>query len=214
MKYNLLMEIFKNYSKIADLDLYIDEKYPGAVLKCSDSLDVSSDTQREIGPEDNNCALVCIAKIILFYHDKGADVPEDLKEIYKDVLKIAKDNFRFTEKIGTFFTKIDNILKASFAHYGIKVKAKGNYLWNFYSHIKGEIDNGRPVIFNSAMGYYGSHSMICYGYSIYRWQNMDIKFIHVYDGWVSEPRYVDISKFAHNLIPLNGAMVSTVKLND
>lgn len=182
--------------EINNIERYMDENYEGAILISTRRLNLKKFTQRDISNIENNCSLTSITRIINYYIDR------DEKEIYDEVLKIARRHM-FSEKLGTFPNKIDNISREFFRRNNIDLDVRGVYFGNFYSHIKNEIDNLRPLIMNLAIGYYGRHSLVVVGYRIYKYRGLNIKILEVIDGWRRDIRYIDYTAFmAKYIFPL------------
>lgn len=138
--------------------------------------------------------------------------------IYEKVVKIAK-KYGFTEKKGTWPTKINNILDDVLESYGYaKSYSKGIYVWTFSGQVKKEIDKERPVVMNIARGYYGNHTVTVCGYGIYKSTYKVAKLprerkhnmICVYDGWERGERYIDYEAFAYDLISSGFGSFNTV----
>lgn len=170
--------------EIINIDEYINKNYKGAFLTSMKSLKLKTFTQRDLSSIENNCSITSITRIMNYY------LNVDEKEIYDEVLEIARHHL-FTETLGTFPNKIDDISREFLKKHGIKNKIRGIYLGNFYTHIKGEIDNLRPLMMNLAVGYYKNHSLVVSGYRIYNYNGMNIKIIEVIDGWRRNIRYID-----------------------
>ena len=86
--------------------------------------------------------------------------------------------------------------------YGYNIDAKEHYDWAYYcsSGCK-EIDQGKPILWSTLNGTYGSHTMAVCGYKTFEkktgwwiFQTVDTKvFYELRDGHVSYPRYYDMS---------------------
>lgn len=172
-------------SRIENLNKYIEKNYPKAVFLESSEIEMPNFLQRDFEAGKNNCTIASLTRIINYYYK---DL--DRFEIYSDVFKIAKNNGYFKD-FGTIPFFISHIANAYFAKNNLNLKAKGIYMGNFYSHVKEEIDNFHPVMMNLGSGYYKRHSLVIFGYSIYKFRSMNIKFLHVYDGWNKSPSYID-----------------------
>lgn len=172
-------------NRIANLNTYIENHYPGARFIESSDLELPDFLQREFNDSHNNCTIASLTRVINYYfRDK------DKFEIYDEVFAIAKKNGYF-KKIGTLPVMISHIANIYFKKNKIDIRARGIYLGNFYSHVKDEIDNFRPLVMNLGSGYYKNHSLVISGYSIYKFKGMKVKFLHVYDGWNKTKSYID-----------------------
>lgn len=178
-------EMEKN--RIANLNEYIEKNYPMASLLESGKIEMPNFLQRDFEDGTNNCTIASITRIVNYYYK---DL--DKFKIYEEVFEIARRNGYF-KSIGTIPFFISRIANTFFEKNNMNLKAKGIYIGNFYSHVKGEIDNYRPVLMNLGSGYYKNHSLVIFGYSIYKFRGMKIKFLHVYDGWNKTPSYIDYS---------------------
>ena len=127
--------------------------------------------------------------------------------------------YGYTEKGGTWPTKINNIIDDVLEDYGYsKSYSKGIYVWTFSGQVKKEIDNKRPVVMNIVRGYYGNHSVTVCGYSIYKSKHKLLigsytkthNMICTYDGWKSTRRYIDYEAFAYDLISSGFGSFNTV----
>lgn len=172
-------------NRIANLNTYLEDHYPGARFIESSDLELPDFLQRDFDDSHNNCTIASLTRVINYYfRDK------DKFEIYDEVFAIAKKNGYF-KKIGTLPVMISHIANIYFKKNKIDIRARGIYLGNFYSHVKDEIDNFRPLVMNLGSGYYKNHSLVISGYSIYKFKGMKVKFLHVYDGWNKTKSYID-----------------------
>ena len=172
-------------NRIANLNTYIEDHYPGARFIESSDLELPDFLQREFNDSHNNCTIASLTRVINYYfRDK------DKFKIYDEVFAIAKKNGYF-KKIGTLPVMISHIANIYFKKNKIDIRARGVYLGNFYSHVKDEIDNFRPLVMNLGSGYYKNHSLVISGYSVYKFKGMKVKFLHVYDGWNKTKSYID-----------------------
>lgn len=172
-------------NRIANLNEYIEKNYPKAVFMESSEVKMQNFLQRDFEDGSNNCTIASLTRIISYYFK---DL--DKFEIYEEVFKIARKNGYFGN-IGTIPFFISRIANTYFRKNNMNLKSKGIYMGNFYSNVKNEIDNFRPVLMNLGSGYYKRHSLVIFGYSIYKFKGMKIKILHVYDGWNKTPSYID-----------------------
>lgn len=210
----------EGYGGISDPAKYLADRYGGTVtLKISKILSMDSFICNNF-EEDNNCTLVAITRILKYYNKKGYNkIPSDYKKIYSKVLKVAK-NYGYSEKSGTFPTKINNIIDDVLDEYKYsKSYSKAYYIWSFSDEVKDEIDNNRPVVMNILRGYYGDHSVTVCGYKIYKTKHKlpiagsyskTHQMICVYDGWKKTVRYIDYEAFAFDLISSGFGSFNTV----
>ena len=174
-------------NRIADLNEYIEKNYPKAIFMESSEIEIPNFLQRDFQDGEKNCTLASLTRIINYYFK---DL--DKFKIYGEIFEIARRNGYFKE-IGTLPFFISRIANTYFKKNKMKIKARGIYLGNFYSHVKEEIDKFHPVLMNLATGYYKNHSLVIFGYSLYDYRGMKIKILHVYDGWNKSPSYIDYS---------------------
>lgn len=172
-------------NRIANLNTYIEKNYPGAKFMESSDIDLPDFLQRDFEAGLNNCTIASLTRVITYYFKDF-----DKFEVYKEVFEIAKRNGYF-KKYGTLPVFISRIANIYFKRNNIGIRARGVYLGNFYSHVKDEIDNFRPLLMNLASGYYKNHSLVISGYSVYKFKGMKVKILHVYDGWNKEKSYID-----------------------
>ncbi len=159
--------------------------------------------------EAQNCTIIAIARILNYYHFKGYNkIPQDYKEIYDEVLKVAIDN-GYTQKKGTNPLKIKRIFIEVLNNYGYKkCHSKGVYIWSFNKQVKNEIDNDRPVVMNIARGHYKDHSVTVCGYFTCKTKHKILfghlkkkhEFVCILDGWNREYRYIDFKSFSYNML--------------
>lgn len=174
-------------NRIANLKEYIEKNYPGAIFLESSEIEVPNFLQADFEERESNCSLASMTRIISYYYK---DL--DRFEIYREIFEIARTNGYFKE-IGTLPFFISRIANIYFKKNKMDLRARGVYLGNFYSHVKEEVDKFHPVLMNLGSGYYKRHSLVIFGYSLYDYRGMKIKFLHVYDGWNKTPSYIDYS---------------------
>ncbi|MGF0095354.1 C39 family peptidase [Peptoniphilus sp. SGI.035] len=174
-------------NRIANLKEYIEKNYPKAALLELREIEMQNFLQRDFEERSNNCTITSLTRIIKYYFK---DL--DKFEIYAEIFEIAKKNGYF-KNIGTLPFFISHIANTYFRKNKMKLKSRGIYIGNFYSHVKNQIDNLNPVLMNLGSGYYKRHSLVIFGYSIYKFKKIKIKILHVYDGWHKTPSYIDYS---------------------
>lgn len=205
-----MKHIKDDYEAIDNLNKYIKSKYPHAKLKEEKSLPMDNFIQNEFPNSEKNCSLVSITRLIKYYSNPYNNIPSDNLDIFLSVYDISLE-YGFNNITGTHPTKIDNIISDYFKSINIKTRAKGHYFSNFYSPLKKEIDNNRPLIMNIAFGEYNNHSVTVTGYKIYKFKNMNINFIEVYDGWKKTHSYIDYNIFTHSLFSMNVFSLNSLK---
>lgn len=173
--------------KITDIDFYIKNYYEGAELIDENILSLPNFTIKDLTNDRNSCSLVSLTRIINYYFPNLS-----LEEIYNYIIIFARKR-GYHEECGTFPNFISEIAKSYFKFKKIPAKCRGIYFSNFYSHIKNEIDNKRPVIMNIGAGFYKNHTLNVIGYRIYKYKSLKIKILEVLDGWSREIRYLDYS---------------------
>lgn len=206
-----MKKIKYKYEAIDYLNDYINSTYNGAELIEEKSLPLDNFIQNDFFLSDKNCSLVAMTRIIKYFFEPFNNIPFNQKDIYSEIYNIALQ-YGFNLKTGTPPTKIDYILSDYFEKINMKVESKDYYLPNFYNPIKREIDNNRPLIMNIAFGEYNNHSITVTGYKIYRFKNMNVKFVEVYDGWKRTHSYIDYNIFAHSIFSINYYSVNTLKI--
>lgn len=215
-------QVGNGYGGIVSPSKYLKDKYGGSISKKTPAKCLSMDSFIcSDFKEQNNCTLVAITRILKYYSRKGySKIPSNTNAIYKKVLKVAK-KYGYTEKNGTFPTKINNIIDKTLDEYGYpKSYSKGVYMWTFEAQVKNEIDKYRPVVMNIARGYYGNHSVTVCGYSIYQTKHKSWigsyrkthNMICVYDGWDRGYRYIDYEAFAYDLIASGFGSFNTITM--
>lgn len=207
-----MLKKFKDkYESIDYIYSYIDKNYKGAVLLGEKSLELDNFIQKDFSKNTKNCSIISITRLIKYYSKKISKLSTSEQEIFGQVYNIALA-YNFSEIYGTNPTKIDDILRDYFSFFGIKTKAKGHYLGNFYKPVKSEIDKGRPLIMNIAFGKYHNHTVTVTGYKIFKYRNMNIKFIELYDGWTREKSYLDYNAFSHSLFSFGLCSYNTLEI--
>ena len=149
---------------------------------------------REMEAGVGNCTLTAITRVLAYYRETEnmTEIPAN-EQIYQDVKEIAQKHRYKEHKSGTPFIKIDNIVNALLQKYGCHGKSQSVYLWDYHT-VVGEIDAGRPMLFNIAFGDYENHTVTVIGYTeIRRWHEKK-RLIEVHDGWSKEPHYIDIKQ--------------------
>ena len=196
------------YGGIVDCSKYLKDRYGGNITVYQQkALSMSAITMNELENNANNCILTAITRIFDYYQRNGySNIDSTINNIYDKVKKVAV-KYGYTNKKGTWPTKINNIVNEVADNYGYeKSKCNSIYVWSFNNEVKKEIDAARPVIMNITTGYYGNHSVTVCGYKIYRKKKTLFNFVYyqyyymiaVYDGWTDEIRYIDYNAFAQS----------------
>ena len=193
----------KPYGGITNVSKYLMEQYGqrGVLVKRGRSVVMDHKSMEEIsGRRTRNCSVVAVTRVIDYYRKKRnlPGIPEDIREIYRDVEEIA-ESYGYNDKIGTIPFFISGIAKESFGRYGIKTRCKGVYVWTFEKQVVKEISEGRPVIMNIARGYYKDHTVVVVGYSIWRVGDKEYPMLRIIDGWRSGYHYIDYEAFAKDI---------------
>ncbi len=203
------IDSINNYGIIENLKDYMEKNYPGSVYVTSRNLNLKNFIQKDF-KEENNCVIASITRIIDYHRGSFPIIPEDYMEIYEDVLEEAKGNL-FDEIRGVFPNRISRISKRVLEKYGVGGKCRGVYFGNFYTTVKKQIDLKNPLMMNIALGKYGAHTVTITGYSIYNYNNMEIKLLHILDGWSRNLRYINYTDFTHGILSINGASFNIIE---
>ncbi|WP_196805069.1 C39 family peptidase [Butyrivibrio sp. VCB2006] len=193
----------KPYGGISNISKYLLEQYGqrGVLVKRGRPIVMNHKSMLEIsGRKTRNCSVVAVTRVIDYYRRtmKLPGIPEDIRELYRDVEEIA-ESYCYNDKIGTIPFFISGIARESFARYGIQTKCKGVYIWTFENQVVKEISAGRPVIMNIARGYYKDHTVVVAGYSIWKVGDKLYPMLRVIDGWRSGYYYIDYEAFAKDI---------------
>ena len=185
------------YGGIYDTSVYVNDKYgSGWTASSWGTLEpnVPNFLMNDLEYGANNCTLTGITRLFAYQRDNnGYTTIPDNATLYGDIKAIA-EGYGYSSDGGTSPTKINNIINDVFEKYGIFGKGNSTYVWDFNT-VKKEIDAGRPLLFNIAFGYYGDHTVVVIGYSVFT-KNTGIfqkkaRFFKVYDGWTKSNRYID-----------------------
>ncbi|EFI41799.1 MULTISPECIES: hypothetical protein [Peptoniphilus] len=201
----------KQYEVIDYLYGYILKNYNGARLISEKSLELENFIQNDFESSEKNCSLVASTRVIKYYADRISILPKDESEIFKQIYTLAQ-KYNYNEKIGIFSTKVDDILRDYFTFFKVNTISRGHYFGNFYKPVKKEIDENRPLVMNIAFGEYHNHTVTVTGYKIFKFKNMKIKFIELYDGWRREKSYIDYNIFAQGIFSKGICSYYTIKI--
>lgn len=159
------------YGGIKNITLYLEKKYKGkpVMVDRGKTLIINRQSMQEItGRKANNCTLVAISRILMYYRIRmhKTNIDRSIGDIYRKVEAIGTE-YGYTDARGVVPIFVDDIVEEAFEMYGYKVKCKGHYIWSFEKQVKREIAAGRPVIMNIARGFYKNHTVTVIGYRIY-----------------------------------------------
>lgn len=207
----------KSYGGITNVSKYLMERYgqKGTIIRRGRSIVMNQKSMADIsGRNTRNCSVVAVTRVIDYYRKKYniETIPADIRETYKYVEEVAK-SYCYTDKIGTFPFFISGIARESFAHYGIKARCKGVYVWSFEEQVMDEIAASRPVIMNIARGYYKDHTVVVCGYSIWKVGNKTYPMIRIIDGWKSGYHYIDYEAFSKDITQAIFGSFNTIKVD-
>ena len=206
----------KPYGGISNISKYLQEQYgqKGVLVKRGRGVVMNQQSMEQIsGRKTRNCSVVAVTRVLDYYRKTRniPGIPEDIRETYKVVEEIA-ESYGYTDKGGTFPLFISGISKEAFKTYGVKVRCKGVYIWNFENQVVKEISAGRPVIMNIARGYYKDHTIVVAGYSIWKVGDKLYPMIRVIDGWSSGDHYIDYEAFAKDISQSIFGSFNTIEL--
>lgn len=122
--------------------------------------------------------------------------------LWADVRKFCNERWGKIDD-GTIFETSEIIEKIA-SKYGYNVDAKEHMAWGSYMDSGvSKIESGLPIIWSTASGTYGSHTMAVCGYKYYEkksswWifsNTSTVLFYELRDGYVAQPRYYDMSAY-------------------
>ena len=133
-----------------------------------------------------------------------------IEKLYATIRKVAI-NYGYTVE-STFWTSLnmENIYKEVAYAYGYSMltrKARLDLMWSFLTHVKMEIDLGYPVMWNTARGQYGAHSMVVNRYRSYykvhqfwfiKWREYR-NLMSINDNWNYTDYYFDLDAYFRNI---------------
>lgn len=158
-------------------------------------------------PGKNHCSLAAVTALTRFYRDQGfVCFPSEDREIFSFVLDYASRRKMYFQKIGTFSIFIGSMVRALWGHYGYFVHSKNHsFLFseeNIQDLLIGEIKAQRPCIVSFTGGQYRRHTLILYGYLVYKKEGEEKVYYMVNDLWSDRPRYVDGTSLANPLVTM------------
>jgi len=190
------------YGGIKNINLYLEKKYKGkpVMVDRGKTLIINRQSMQEItGRKANNCTLVAISRILMYYRIRmrKTGIDRNIGDIYRKVEAIGAE-YGYTDAKGVVPIFVDDIVEEAFEMYGCKAKCKGHYIWSFEKQVKREIAAGRPVIMNIARGFYKNHTVTVIGYRIYSVNGKEYPILAVADGWNKGVHYIDYNAFARD----------------
>jgi len=203
---------FNGYGGIEDLEKYIVFEYgTGWELKKSKFIHgVPNFKQSSLGPDDNNCTLAAITRIMKYYSEQGLKkIPNDVSVIYGIVREIGVRHGYDPDKSGLLrdlfvYTpfEIKTMVRDAWNSFGYAKSRSQNVYLNKIKTIRDNIDDMNPVLLNIAGGDYKGHTVSVVGYRIFgssREASSDKVFVMVIDGWSETKRFIDWGKFGNTL---------------
>ncbi len=203
---------FNGYGGIEDLEKYMAFEYgTGWELKKSKLITgVPNFKQSSLGPDDNNCTLAAITRIMKYYQEQGLNkIPENIAEIYGIVREIGVRHGYNPGKSGLLrdlfvYTpfEIKTMVRDTWKSFGYSKSSSQNIYLKKIKSIRDNVDDMNPVLLNIARGDYKGHTVSVVGYRIFgssRETSADKIFIMVIDGWSETRRYIDWSRFGNTL---------------
>ena len=137
----------------------------------------------------NNCTLTGVYNIMLYYRQQGFDrIPDNNTELY-EVIKTQANKLGYNSKDGLPVTKNDDIVRNMW-HDGLGYSTgngRSRYIWR-HKKLINEIDNDRPFIFSLASGVYFNHTIVVYGYEVYKNERTgkEYTFLIAADAWSNQ----------------------------
>lgn len=158
-------------------------------------------------PGKNHCSLTAVTAISRFYRDQGfVAFPSSDRSIYDYVHSFAQKRKFYFKRIGTFSFFIGSIVKGLWNKVGYHVNVKNHPLLLSEQKIQellmGEVDAQRPCIVSFSGGQYRRHSLVLYGYLIYKRDGEEKIYYIVNDLWARRPRFVDGTSLANPLVTM------------
>lgn len=103
---------------------------------------------------------------------------------------------------GTYRNLLTLYIPESFQFYDTEVAAVGLYAAKPYTNIKSALERG-SLLYLALSGstvYQGNHSVVCYAYTrlLSNTDGSAVTYLKVADGWVNEPRYLDMESMTYN----------------
>ena len=184
---------------IENCEEYLRKSYGAEpVLEKEVLLPVETDSNLQMSGRKNaeNCSVAAAARVCEYWCGvRDVPFPHHLADTYQVSEILAASKYRYTAKKGLSQFKISPLLHELTHRYGVYLDCRLHLLWNYKKHIERELDAGRPVILNIALGYYHNHSLTVAGYRIYSCGGRRIGMLCVVDGWNPGLRYIDLHAF-------------------
>lgn len=199
------------YGGIADPVKYLKDRYGAKTVTLIEGpyvISVQNRSQSILNnslPDDlkdkGTCSLIAIAMFMDYFraHRGYTNIESNIYILYEYIVRNSSLLFGGANPL-----KINNYITNCFNHYGYT---------NIYGHtdntdkinkIKSEINAGRPVIMSLSKGYYGDHTIVIRGYSIYKvtkkgflgigTTTTNYLMLNVADGWgTTTTVYLDVA---------------------
>lgn|GEM_PF-1305023 len=220
LEYGFRNGVFKNYDGqapdaygyggITDPVKYLKDRYGAKTVILIEGpyvLSVQNRSQSALNnslPDDlkgkGTCSLTAIAMFMDYFRaERGySNIESNIYVLYEYIVRNSSLLFG-----GTNPFKIDNYVTNCFNYYGYSNVRGHTDNTNKISKIKSEIDEGRPVIMSLSQGYYGNHTIVIRGYSVYQvtkkgflgigTTTTNYLMLNVADGWgTSGTVYLDV----------------------
>jgi len=184
---------------IADCEKYLKEHY-GAdpVLEREILLPIETDSNLQMSGRKGaeNCSVAAAARVCEYWCSReDVKFPHNLADSYQVSEILAASRHRYTEQKGLSQFRIKPLLHELTHRYGINLDCRLHILWNYKKHIERELEAGRPVILNIALGYYRNHSVTVAGLREYSCGGKQVIMLAIADGWNPGIRYIDMRVF-------------------
>ncbi len=198
----------------SEIASHLDDRYgSGYTISSSDTISgVESFIMRKFG-RGNHCVLTAYTRIFAYHDDNGhPKFKDDHNDLFSDIEAVAKNNELYDSGNGVDFNHINNVGDDYLRHVGYRKKKFGisygsnastYYTFSFNGQVKNEVEDDSPVILAMTSGSYENHAVTVVGYKTYKkttgkWfykRTHYVNFVEVYDGWSSEPHYIDYNAF-------------------
>ena len=187
------------YGGISDCEAYLKQVYGvDAVLQKEVLLPDEADSNLQIsGRKDaENCSVAAAARVCEYWCSRmQIKFAHNLMDSYQVAEILAATKYHYTPKKGLSQFRIKPLLHETTHRYGINLDCRLRIFWNYKTHIQAELDAGRPVILNIAIGYYHNHSITVCGYRVYEGGGQVYTMLCTADGWHAGLRYIDLRAF-------------------
>lgn len=142
----------------------------------------------------NNCTLTALYNLLLYYRDKRnlKKIPDEKEKLYDLILKSGRMHL-YTKRRGmpvymnSFF--VTDVVKRRLKIMGCKGKMT---FFPSNEKVLDFLDKDIPFIYSLASKPYFNHSIVVYGYRIYKEKTTgkEYKFLLVHDGWAHVTRFL------------------------